>query len=245
MKQFLRKISKRVLDSLLLVLTTQQLLLQKASPQTKIALRNLYWSYRRSAESGEKLPSIWDTGFRIFSQFDEDGVILFLLGAVGIGPARFVEVGGGDGVWASNCANLALNFGFDGLFIDGNQDLIKKGVKFYGDHPDTHFYPPRFRQALVTKSNINQILSQAEFEGEIDLLSIDIDGNDYWIWEAIECIQPRIVVIETHVEFGMRSIVVPYKEDFAWKPGMHPYYMGASPLAMTKLADRLGYRLVG
>lgn len=217
----------------------------KTSPETKIALRNLYLGYRKSVEREEKLPSVWDTGFRIFSQFDEDGIILFLLGVVGIGPAKFVEVGGGDGVGASNCANLALNLGFDGLFIDGNQDLVKKGVKFYAECPDTSFYPPRFRHALVTKHNINEILSEAELEGEIDLLSIDIDGNDYWIWEVIKCVQPRIVVVETHVEFGLRSIVVPYKEDFVWQPGMHPHYLGASPVAMTKLADRLGYRLVG
>lgn len=245
MKQFFRKISRRMLDRLVSEIKAQQLLLEKTSSQTKLALRSLYLNHRQSVERGEKLPSVWDTGFRIFSQFDEDGIILFLLGAVGIGPARFVEIGGGDGVWASNCANLALNLGFDGLFIDGNAELIQKGSNFYADHPDTHFYPPRFRHALVTTGNINEILREARFEGEVDLFSIDIDGNDYWIWEAIECIQPRIVVAETHVEFGQRSIVVPYKEDFYWQPGMNPYYLGASPAAMTKLADRLGYRLVG
>ncbi len=245
MKQFFRKISRRIVDRLSSEIMARQLLLEKTSPQTKIALRSLYLSYRKSVERGEKFPSVWDTGFRIFSQFDEDGIILFLLGVVGIGPAKFVEIGGGDGVWASNCANLALNLGFDGLFIDGNQELINRGLKFYAEQPDTQFYPPRFRHALVTKSNINEILREAEFDGEVDLLSIDIDGNDYWIWEAIECIQPRIVVTETHVEFGQRSIVVPYKEDFMWQPGMNPHYLGASPVAMTKLADRLGYRLVG
>jgi hypothetical protein len=244
MKLF-RNISRRILGGLLPEITAHQLSLEKTSPQTKIALRSLYMTYQGSVERGEKLPSVWDTGFRIFSQFDEDGIILFLLGAVGIGPAKFVDIGGGDGVWASNCANLALNLGFDGLFIDGNQDLINKGMKFYADHPDTQFYPPRFRQALITRTNVNEILGEAVIEGEVDLLSIDIDGNDYWIWEAIDCIQPRIVVIETHTEFGQRSIVVPYKEDFVWQPGMNPHYLGASPVAMTKLADRLGYRLVG
>src|SRR5512138_3765964 len=164
MKQLLQRISKRIFDRLSSEITARQLLLDKTSPQTKIALRNLYLNYRKSAEKGGKLPSVWDTGFRIFSQFDEDGIILFLLGALGIGPARFVEIGGGDGVWASNCANLALNLGFDGLFIDGNQELIQKGLKFYAEHPDTHFYPPRFRQALVTTSNVNEILREAEFD---------------------------------------------------------------------------------
>lgn len=245
MNRFVRQMMSRFMNKYISAITEQQVLIAKTSPQTKIALRDVYLNYQRSAERGEKFPSVWDTGFRIFSQFDEDGIILFLLGAVGIGPAKFVEIGGGDGVWASNSANLALNLGFDGLFIDGNQDLIKRGEKFYADHPDTSFYCPRFKHALVTRSNVNEILNEAGFEGEIDLLSIDIDGNDYWIWEAIDCIQPRIVVIETHVEFGLNSVVVPYKEDFVWKPGMHPHYLGASPLAMTKLANRLGYRLVG
>ena len=92
-----------------------------------------------------------------------------------------MDIGGGDGVWASNCANLALNFGFHGLFIDGNLQSVNDGVKFYTKHHDTHLYPPKFTHATVKRGNTNQIIRDAGFEGEIDLLSIDIDGNDYWI----------------------------------------------------------------
>jgi hypothetical protein len=245
MKRFIARIAGRIVARVAASIAEHQILAARTSPSVKIALRTLFLNYRRSVDKGEALPSIWETGFRVFSQFDEDGIIVFLLGIIGVGPGKFVDIGGGDGVSASNAANLALNFGFHGLFIDGNQKLIEKGEKFYTDHPDTSLYPPKFRQVLVNRRNINQIIRESGFEGEIDLLSIDIDGNDYWIWEAVDCIQPRIVVIETHVEFGLRSIAVPYREELMWQPGMNPHYLGASPAAMTKLANRLGYRLVG
>jgi hypothetical protein len=241
----LRQIVRRIVDRVFDAVTTQQSILEKTSPSTKIALKSLYMSYRSKVEKGEKLPSIWEQGFRIFSQFDEDGILVFLLAVVGIEAGKFIDIGGGDGICASNCANLALNFGFHGLFIDKDPDKIERGERFYRNHPDTRLYPPLFRQVMVKRTNVNQAIRNAGFTGEIDVLSIDIDGNDYWIWDALECINPRIVVIETHVEFGMNSIVVPYDENYTWERGLHPQYLGASPVAMTKLARRLGYRLVG
>ena len=235
----------RMVDRVYDLVASQQAIREKTSPSTKIALKNLYLSYRSKVEKGEQLPPISDVGFRIFSQFDEDGIIVFLLAAIGIGPGKFVDIGGGDGVLASNCANLALNFGFHGLFIDKDLEQIRKGERYYRDNPDTRLYPPKFRRAMVKTTNINQVIRDEGFEDEIDVLSIDIDGNDYWIWEAIECIRPRIVVVESHVEFGMNSIVVPYDENYAWERGVHPQYLGASPVAMTRLAEKLGYRLVG
>jgi len=248
MRDSIRKVVNRVVDKVTSQVASQVAsqgeFAEKTSPSTKMILKRLYMSYRTMIAKGEKLPPIWDTGFRIFSQFDEDGIIVFLLGAVGIGPGKFVDVGGADGLSGSNCANLALNFGFHGLFIDANRGSTERGKEFYENHPDTFLYPPRFIHAIVKRSNINQVIRGAGFEGEIDLLSIDIDGNDYWIWDAIECISPRIVVIETNVKFGMRSIVVPYDENYTY-PGVHPQYLGASPVAMTKLARKLGYKLVG
>lgn len=241
LKQIARSIVERVFD----LMASQQSMFDKTSPSTKIALKSLYLNYRSKVEKGERLPPIRELGFRVFSQFDEDGVLVFLLAVVGIGPGKFVDIGAGDGIEASNCANLALNFGFHGLFIDKDLEQIEKGERFYNKHPDTRLYPPRFQRTMVKRSNVNQVIRDAGFEGEIDVLSIDIDGNDYWIWDAVECINPRIVVIETHVEFGMNSIVVPYEEDYAWQRSVHPQYLGASPVAMTKLARRLGYRLVG
>ena len=106
-------------------------------------------------------------------------------------------------------SNLALNFGWRGTFIDGSEADIAKGRAYYERHPDTWLYPPTFIHCMVNRENINQRLIEASVPPEIDLMSIDIDGNDYWIWEAITATSPKVVIIETHVEFGFNNIVVP------------------------------------
>ena len=241
-RRFLRSIGNRVpmpFEYRLISTLEQQ---AKTSPQTKIAQRQLYHYYRHLAESGSA-PSLRETGFRCFSQFEEDGKLLYIMAVLGIPCGTFVDIGAADGI-NSNCANLALNFGWWGVFIDGNAKRIRRGRRFYSKHPDSRGYPPRFVHAMVTRENVNDILRQAAVPEEVDLISSDIDGNDYWVWDAIECSVPKVVIIETHVEFGLRSIVVPYDKNYVF-PGKHPVYHGASPTAMVKLAHRKGYRLVG
>jgi len=218
--------------------------LEPSGASTRILQHQLFHWYRHLAKTGGPLPSIFDTGYRVFSQCDEDGLLLYIFGVIRMKNRTFVDIGAGDGVANSNCANLALNFGWHGLFIDTNKVLINRGRQFYERHSDTFLYPPLFVYAKVNRENINHLIEQAGFKGEIDLLSIDIDGNDYWIWDALECITPRVVIIETHVEFGYNNIVVPYDPDYEY-PERHPDYHGASPVAMVNLARRKGYRLVG
>jgi hypothetical protein len=214
----------------------------KTGPETQIAIRQLYDHYRISVLTGA-FPELRHTGFRVFSQFEEDGKLLFVFAALDIPVGSFVDIGSADGL-NSNCANLALNLGWNGVFIDGSPENIKRGRAFYDRHPGTWAYPPKFIQAMVCRENINQILKESGISCEPDLVSIDIDGNDYWVWEALDCINPKVVIIETHPEFGLRSIVAPYDRDYVY-PGKHPEYCGASPVAMTKLARKKGYRLVG
>jgi hypothetical protein len=218
---------------------------RKTSPATKIALRRIQLDYRSRVLSGQPLPAIWDTGFRVFSEFDEDGVTLFLLSVDGSNSRRFVDIGAGDGVFASNTANLALNLGFHGLLIDANGSLVERGRRFYARHPDTMLQPPAFVHAAVTPDNVNELVRGAGFEGEIDLLSIDIDGNDYWIWEALTCVTPRFVLAEAHTMYGLEDWVMPYQPDFDARSARAGVRIGASPVAMGKLAQRLGYRMVG
>jgi hypothetical protein len=209
---------------------------------SQIAQKQLFFLYRQLARSGE-VPKLAETGFRNFSQFDEDGLLLFIFSLLGVSKGLFVDIGAGDGI-NSNCANLAINWGWHGLFIDGNPKSIARGKEFYRAHPDTWAYPPVFSHSLVTRENINLLIEQTGFSGAVDLLSIDIDGNDYWVWSAIDCISPSVVVIETHIEFGFHDIVVPYDPVYSY-PGQHPDYHGASPIAMKKLGNSKGYRLVG
>ena len=211
-------------------------------PSTQIAQRQLF-HYYQDCKRNNTLPKLRDTGFRVFSQFEEDGKLLFIFSVIGMDNKTFVEIGADDGI-NSNSANMIFNFGWHGLFLDGNKQSIKRGIKFYNKYPHPWAYPPTFVNCLVKRENVNQIIQEAGFSGEIGLLSIDIDGNDYWVWDAIDVVQPKVVIIETHNEFGFEDIVVPYDPDYFY-PGKHPVYHGASPVAMTKLANQKGYRLVG
>jgi len=216
------------------------------SPATKSNLRQLFLTYREAIEEERPLPSVRDVGFRVFSELDEDGIILFLLAVAGIDRARFVDIGAGDCLTASNCANLALNLGFHGLFVDANADAIEGAAAFYARHPDTRAHPPKVRHSFITCENVNEVIRDAALDGEIDVISIDIDGNDYWIWEAISSVQARIVVIETHVEYGLEDVCAPYRADFDWRRhSRRDQVFGASPAAMRRLGQKLGYRLVG
>lgn len=211
-------------------------------PSVQISQRQLFHYYRDRAIKND-LPPLSETGFRVFSQFEEDGKLLFVFSVIGMDVKTFVEIGSDDGV-NSNSANLYFNFGWNGLFIDANAKSIKRGKKFFSKYPHPWFYAPEFICEKVTRENIDEIIKNSGYSGEIGLLSIDIDGNDYWIWDALDVISPRVVIIETHNEFGMNNIVVPYDPDYSY-PGKHPLYHGASPVAMNKLARRKGYRLVG
>lgn len=212
------------------------------NPNVQIGQRQLFLQYQKDFKNKE-LPAIKDTGFRVFSQFEEDGLLLFIFSVIGMDNKIFVEIGSDDGV-NSNSANLFFNFGWYGLFIDGNPKSIKRGINFFDKYPHSWFYKPTFINAKVYKENVNDLIKNAGFQGEIGLLSIDIDGFDYWVWDALEIVQPKVVIIETHNEFGLEDIVVPYDKDYFY-PGKHPIYHGASPIAMTNLAKKKGYRLVG
>jgi hypothetical protein len=215
---------------------------ERFSAATQISQRQLFNQYQVWKKE-DKLPALADTGFRVFSQYEEDGKLLFILSIIGMQNKNFIEIGSDDGI-NSNCANLALNFGYHGLFLDGNPKAIKRGRKFYSKYPHPWMEAPKFTCDLVKTENINQLIKDANLSGDIDVLSIDIDGNDYWIWDAITEVSPNVVIIETHIELGMRNIVVPYDPNYFF-PGKHPIYHGASPIAMVNLAKKKGYRLVG
>ncbi len=214
----------------------------RMSGSVQIGQRQLYHYYRDRAQQGT-LPPISEAGFRVFSQFEEDGKLLYLFAALGMTHKSFVEIGSDDGV-NSNSANLYFNFGWHGVFIDANAKSIDRGKKFFDKYPHPWYYKPHFILSRVNRKNVNSLISGAGYQGEVGLLSIDIDGNDYWIWDAIDSVSPQVVIIETHNEFGLENIVVPYDENYTF-PRKHPLYHGASPVAMTKLAQSKGYRLVG
>ena len=180
--------------------------------------------------------------FSLSSQNEEDGIIHAIFDTVGDGSRRFVEIGAGTN--GGNSGFLASECGWSGMMLEANEDRLSK-LKM-------HFEPLGITCLgnWVARENINDFIRDSGCEGEIDLLSIDIDGNDYWIWESITACSPRLVIIEYNSLFGPdRAVVVPYDAEFdrhrfvEAAEGGH-YYFGASLQALSRLAEQKGYRLV-
>jgi hypothetical protein len=192
--------------------------------------------------------SIKDAGFRVYSQFEEDGIILYVLSMIGFKTKRVVEMCCGS---ANECmaTNLIINHGFDGYLFDGDKQNIYKANRFFRSKKDCLLYPPMLTHGWITVENVNDLLVRSGCTGEVDLFSLDIDGNDYWIWNAIEAIKPRLLVLETSPWIPSdKSLTIEYRADFdsTWpKMGPENRYRGASVLAMQRLCRRRGYRMIG
>ena len=172
--------------------------------------------------------------FRLGSQNQEDGLTVALLSEAGITNRRFVEIG--SGLSGGNAGFLARECGWSGLMVDGHEvHMVQVGRRF----PTVTAVA-----AWVTRENINALLEQHGFTGEPDLFSLDLDGNDYWIWEAMTVCKPRVVVLEYNSMFGAdRAVTVPYDPQFDRRKH-HAAYYGASLTALVRLNARKGYRLV-
>lgn len=185
---------------------------------------------------------LWSAEFKVFSQNGEDGILQYLINNVVIDNDIFVEFGVSN-YREANTRFLLLNNNWKGLVIDGSADNIAaiKDEPLYWKHElvaERHF---------ITKDNINGIISGAGISGDIGLLSVDIDGNDYWVWQAIDVTQPRVVVCEYNSVFGGDvPVSVPYQENFD-RAKAHPscLYFGASLPALCLLAKQKGYDFVG
>ena len=176
-------------------------------------------------------------GFKVYSQTDEDGIIQEIFRRIGIVQATFVEFGCGNGL-ENNTVYLLMQ-GWSGLWMDGDSSNIEALARPFEAYLKAGTL--RAKQAMVTRENVNELLAQEP--KQIDLLSIDIDMNDFWVWGAIECIQPRVVVIEYNASIRPpSSLVVPYHPERRWT-GTN--FFGASLSAFENLGTAKGYSLVG
>jgi hypothetical protein len=172
--------------------------------------------------------------FRLLSQNQEDGILWALLQMIGPGTKRFVELG--SGASGGNAAMLAGEFGWSGLLVEGDPGKIEYAGRRF----------PRATAvcAWIEPESVNALLEKHGYTGEVDLLSVDIDGNDYWVWNAISVCSARLVMLEYNSMFGPeRAVTVPYDPKFSRRDHRFCYY-GASLAAMTRLSARKGYRLV-
>jgi len=200
-------------------------------PAVQAVLRELYLD-REALPYPERLLA---QRFRLASQNQEDGITLALLREAGSVTRTFVEIG--SGLSGGNSAVLAREWGWTGLMVDGAgaTRMEQVGRRFPG---------VTAIDAWVTRDNINSLIASHGFSGEVDLFSLDLDGVDYWIWEAMTVAAPRVVILEYNSMFGPdRAVTVPYDERFD-RSRHHTMYYGASLAAWVKLAERKGYRLV-
>jgi hypothetical protein len=172
----------------------------------------------------------------VFSQNGEDGVLEEIFRRIGACGGGFVEFGIETGV-EGNCVFLAEVLGWRGLFIEADPAKFELVARRYRDRASV-----AVTNALVTPLNIDQLISDAGLAGEIDVLSIDIDSHDYWVWEATTAVSPRVVVIEynSHIAYPT-SLVQPLHETDPWNG---TDYFGASLAALELLGERKGYSLV-
>ena len=182
-----------------------------------------------------------DAEFSVYSQGGEDGILQRLCQAMPEIPKTFVEFGVED-YREANTRFLLLSGGWRGLVLDGSEEnvaRIRNGRAYW--HADL-----TAETAFVTRENIDDLLTANGFSGELGVLSIDIDGNDYWVWEAISVVRPWIVSVEFNWRFGPdRAVTVPYRPDFERSRANPSWlYFGASLAALEKLAERKGYALV-
>lgn len=176
--------------------------------------------------------------YQVFSQNGEDGIINEIFKRIGTTNRFFVEFGAEDG-FENNTLNLLVK-GWSGSWMEGGEGHVKNINTKFKDLIEKNRL--KVFQAFITKENIEDLLKKGQVPKELDLLSIDIDGNDYWVWQAIQKYQPRLVVIEYNSLFRPDTKwVMKYNPEHIWN---QTCYAGASLKSLELLGSQKGYKLV-
>jgi hypothetical protein len=188
------------------------------------------------------IQSLEEVEFQAFSQRGEDGIIQYIVSKIDIPNRIFIEFGVED-YTESNTRLLLVNNNWSGLVIDGG----KRNIRFIQTDLIYWKYDLTAVHSFITRENIDRLISSYTSCRDIGLLSVDIDGNDYWVWEAIESISPRIVICEYNSAFGpSEKVSVPYDPGFVrTRAHYSDLYFGASLSAFCHLAEKKGYDFIG
>jgi hypothetical protein len=194
------------------------------------------------ANTDNILQNIQLAEFKVFSQWNDDGIIQFLISYLDITEKTFIEFGV-QNYTESNTRFLLMNNNWTGLIMDGTESNIRdvQQQEIYWKYNLTAV------NAFITRENINDLISQHGFSGELGLLHIDIDGNDYWVWKEISVVKPIIVIIEYNSVFGKdQPWTIPYKADFYRTDAHHSnLYFGSSLRSLCDLSTEKGYTFIG
>jgi len=198
--------------------------------------RGVYPALGELARRYGDAPDLTASELRVFSQNGEDGVIAEILRRIGTGSGGFVEFGIQDGT-EGNTVFLAQVLGWSGLYLEADDASFAALERRYSANPRV-----RTLHAAVEPDTVEALFAQAGVPEEPDLVSIDVDGNDYWIWRALTAFRPRLVIVEYNGAFDPASRrVMPYTPGFRWD-GTSAY--GSSLGALEDLGEEKGYRLV-
>lgn len=188
------------------------------------------------------IKSLKDVEFKIFSQFGDDGIIQWLINNIEIDNEFFIEFGV-ENYKEANTKFLMFNNNWNGFVMDGSNNNIENLKK------QDYFWKYNLiaKDVFITKDNINNLLLEQNINPNIGLLHIDLDGNDYYIFDEINCINPNILILEYNSLFGIdREISVPYREDFnRTKAHYSNLFFGASLKALHSLAYKKGFIFIG
>lgn len=210
-----------------------------------VAQKSLIASWKQLQAAGVILP-LDQVGFSRFSEFEEDGHLLYLLTLAGAKSRTVVEISSQDGR-VCMATNLLVHHRWRGFLFDGDPVFVEEGRRFFAKHPATRAVPPIMNAEWFTRDNVNQVLASAGVPDEVDVLSLDIDGNDLHLWSAMT-VRPRILICEFNNAVPSElALTIPYKDDFnfAALPADQEMFRSASLAAYTAVSKRKGYRFVG
>lgn len=180
--------------------------------------------------------------FSVFSQFGDDGIIQWLIHNLDIPNKTFIEFGVED-YRESNTRFLMMNDNWSGFVMDGSKENIDrlKCQYYYWQYDLTA------QSVFITRDNINSLIAAQNFSEDVGLLHIDLDGNDYYVWKAIDVIKPIIAIVEYNSLFGAdRPISIIYDDDFVRKNAHYSnLFWGTSLPSLNNLAKEKGYSFIG